>query len=126
MDPGMALTAAAFDGLLASNPDCDLVLSLVGLPYDAAAMKYWQKAEARQRVPRLALVNAHIYELKSKIKAGLISVVLQNKPEVYDWQAAIPEDEVTIFSNRFIFITPENVDELAAKYHDLFKPDDTP
>ena len=66
------------------------------------------------------LVNAHIYELKRAIKAGLISIVLQNKPEIYDWKAPVPDDENVAFANRFIIITPATVEETAAKYPQLF------
>ena len=124
MDPGMMLTADKFDEIIDNNPDCNVVLSLVGLPYDVRTMKFWEKAKDGQ-APALVLVNAHIYELKAAIKLKYITAVLQNKPEVYDWQAPVPEDETVAFNNRFIIITPENVEETAAKYSQLFMTEES-
>ncbi len=124
LDPGGMLTAERFDAMLADNPECNVVVSLVGLPYDMQAMQYWKQAQKDpQAVPRLVLVNAHTYELKQAIAAGHISVVLQNKPEIYDWNAPVPPDEDAAFNNRFIVITPDNIDQVAAKYPMLFKAD---
>ncbi len=121
MDPGAMLTAEKFDQLIEDHDNCNVVVSLVGLPYDLKEMKYWENAvEDPESVPRLVLVNAHIYELRKAIESGLITIVLQNKPEIYDWKAPVPEDESVAFSNRFIIITPENVKEIAAKYPQLF------
>jgi hypothetical protein len=119
-DPRGMLTAEKFDQIMEDNPDCTVVLSLVGLPYNIQEMKYWKKIEDEEEVPKLVLVNAHVYELKKAIKFGFISIVLQNKPTRYDWEAAVPKDEKEAFDGRFILITKDSVDELATTYPNLF------
>jgi hypothetical protein len=121
MGEGMMLTAEKFDDIVEANAECNLVLSFVGLPQDVGAMKLWEKAKEGQ-APALVLVNANTYELKKVIELKYISAILQSKPEAYDSQAPVPEDENAAFERRFMIITPENVAAWAAKYPQLFKP----
>ncbi len=122
MEAEYMLTAEKFDDIIEEHSECTLVISLVGLPYDLQEMTLWDLDEDER--PALALANAHIFELRRAIKAGLITCVLENKPEVYDWKARVPSEENIAFERRFLLIDPETVDSAAAKYSTLFKKED--
>jgi hypothetical protein len=112
------MTSREFDALLKKHPDCRLVITMIGLPRDASGMKLWTQDESKR--PALAMLNGEIHSLKNAIKAGLIAAAVSYRPGIKFSEDPCPENPQEAFDERYIIITPENVDEMAAKYDKLF------
>ncbi len=115
-------TAEKFDEMVDDHPECDLVLSLIGLPNEFPKMTFWEKDDDER--PALVLVNPTIWELKKAIQADLISAILTSKPVAHDPKAKIPEDEKVAFDLRFLLIYGKNVEKIATEFPRLFKKDE--
>ena len=111
-------TAKLFDELVTKNKDkCDLIITTIGLPMDLGAMKFWKMKER----PKLALASGSVYELKAAIKSKMVvAAVTYNPKAVYD-EKAPPSSLDAAFDKRFLLVTPEGVDTIAAEHKDLFK-----
>jgi hypothetical protein len=81
-------------------------------------MAIWrQKAALR---PRMALLNAPLYELRRAIEAGAVVAAITYRPDG-PYVPGPPGEEMDVaFNTRFMMATQENVGELARKYQDLF------
>jgi hypothetical protein len=110
--------AKAFDAAIAAHPDCTWVVSLIGLPLDFKEMALWrQKAALR---PRVALLNAPLYELRRAIEAGAVAAVVTYRPDA-PFAPGPPAEQVDVaFNSRFLLATRDNITELAQRYHELF------
>lgn len=117
-------TAEKFNKLVAVNKNCNVVVSLVGLPPDYQLLKLWKVKDPKKR-PALVLANAYIYELKFGFnpKYKFITAALAHKAVPFDPNQPVPKDEQKAFDSRFLMITPDNVLEIAKENPDLFKPD---
>ena len=111
------MTAQDFDKIIAKHPKCNLIISMIGLPRDASTMKLWTQQSAR---PALALLNGDVHSLKNAITAGYINAVVIYRPGVKFTEDACPEDPQEAFDQRFIIVTPKNIEELSLKYKNLF------
>jgi hypothetical protein len=113
MPPDMWFTASYFDNLIKTKATgCDLIISLLGMPTDPAAMKFW----TMKNRPKLALARGSVYELKKAIASkAIVAVVSYNPDGTYELKAP-SKDLDKAFDERFVLVTPENVEELATKY----------
>lgn len=114
-------TAEMMDKAIAENEGHDLIVSLLGLPFDFQQMGLWQMEDEVR--PTLSLAFASVYELRRALSAGYISSVIAYNPGyVYDIKAQPPEAYREAFDERYLLITPTNVDEIAAAHPSMFKP----
>ena len=111
-------TAAYFDRLLQENPgDYTLVISLAGLPEDAANMRCIRE----KRGLKFATTFSPLFKLHPLMKDGHLIADVQQHPSPNP-EAEPPDDEALIpsFDRRYLLITPANMAELKQKYPDLF------
>jgi hypothetical protein len=114
-------TAEMMNKTVADNTEHDMIVSLLGLPFDFAEMTLWQMEDDKR--PKLGLAFASVYELQRAIKAGYVGVVIAYNPNyVYDIKAEPPEQYREAFDQRYLLITPENVNDIAATHPSMFKP----
>jgi len=113
------MTAKDFDATVEKHQDCKMVVTMIGLPRDAAKMKLW-KMSANSR-PKVALLDGGVQALKNVIGAGYIVAAVSYKPGVKYTEDPAPSDVQKAFDERYILITPENVGEIADKYKNLFQ-----
>ncbi|RMD84270.1 MAG: hypothetical protein D6820_01295 [Lentisphaerae bacterium] len=116
-------TGEKLDKLIEDYPNCNVVVSFLGLPQDMKTMKLWTKKPDER--PALVLAQPYIYELKPLIKLKYCPIILYNKPlkgeGILDME--FPDNEEEAFNKRYLLITPENVDQIAKEYPKLFAPD---
>lgn len=115
------MTAADFDAVIAKHPDCNLIVSLIGLPRDVGNMALWQQEEENR--PKMALLFGEIYDKVNEIAAGALVACVSYRPGVKFSEEPAPEDPQEAFDKRYILITPKNVQEVAEKYPGLFQTD---
>jgi hypothetical protein len=113
------MTAKEFDALVKKHPHSNLIISMIGLPRDADKMKLWKKEESKR--PKIALLNGDIHNLGRAIKAGFIVAAVSYKPGVKFTEDPCPEDPEKAFEERYIIITPKNIEAIAKKYPRLFQ-----
>lgn len=111
------MKAEHFDKLFEKNRDCNLIISMIGLPYDVGEMQLWSMPKETR--PQMALLFADVHNLKNAIRAGYI-IALSYKPGVKFSEEDAPDDPQKAFDKRYIIITPKNVMELDEKYPGFF------
>ncbi|MCF7853956.1 MAG: hypothetical protein K9N51_04090 [Candidatus Pacebacteria bacterium] len=113
----MMMQASEYNRVLEPYLDqCDIIISLIGLPMDVENLSLWKM----QDPPRLALYNTmQMPSLQEAIKQGYIvaAVMYRLDPDMED--KAKPKS-VKDFDKRFLLVTPENIEELSGQYPDLF------
>jgi hypothetical protein len=108
------MRAYHFDDLLAKNPGCNLIISFIGLPRDVAEMQIWGMDPELQ--PKLALLQGEVHSLKNAILSEAIVAAIAYRPDAKFDEDAPPKDIQAAFDKRYLLITPQNVEEIEAKY----------
>lgn len=112
----------AFDQLARQHANCEIIVSLIGLPLEVARCEAWKAAG----VPRFALLLPDLRiigdaaAVKGAMKSGkLVAFVLvrpgapgDDTPPGRDWNAE--------FEKRFLLVTAENVEQVMQSYPGLF------
>ena len=111
--------AEAFDKMMAKNKGCDLVISMISLPFDFANMKFW-KTPVKER-QKLALLESDPYMLKEGIKKGYIVAMVAYKPNIKFTEDPAPKEPQKAFDERFFIITPENLPQIEKEFPNFFK-----
>lgn len=112
----------AFDKLAKENPECDLIVSLIGLPVNLAQVEIWRKPD----VPKFALLLPDWRFLGSQqaiqgaVKSGKIVAAILNKPGAPPETVFSGGDDKTEFDKRFLLVTAENIDNLMRSHPQLF------
>ena len=110
------MTPADFDAAVTAHPDCQVIVSMIGLPREKAKMKFWN-----DKNKHLAMLNANIFDQKNDIKAGRIVAAVSFKPGVKFTEDPAPADPRKAFDKRYLLITPDNIGHLKKEYPNLFK-----
>jgi hypothetical protein len=112
-------TPESFDYMVKLHPECNLVVSLIGLPNNLKELKFWHmKPEKR---PKLVVAFASVYELKTAIKMGFISAAITYnrsfKPNIAE---ELPDDADELFNQRYLLIDKKNIDRIATENPNMF------
>ena len=113
------MTAKDFDATVEKHPDCKIIVTMVGLPRDAAKMKLWKMSSSSR--PKVALLDGGIQALKNVIASSYIVAAVSYKPGIKYTEDPAPSDVQKAFDERYILITPENINDTAEKYKALFQ-----
>jgi len=108
------MRAYHFDDLLAKNPSCNLIISFIGLPRDVGDMQIWTMDPELQ--PKIALLQGEVHSLKNAFLSEAIVAAVAYRPDAKFDEQAPPKDAQAAFDKRYILITPQNVEEVEAKY----------
>ena len=114
----------AFDKIMAKYPQCDILISLVGLPAALNQVKCWTDSEK----PRFALLLPDLRfvgdaaAVQRAVKTGKLAAFVLNKPGAPDSRAALKGDLRTEFSKRFVLVTAQNIDQVVQQYPQMFGP----
>jgi hypothetical protein len=108
----------AFDKLLAQHPECNLIVSLIGLPADLAQTKCWrdERTKFALLLPDLRFAG-NAAAVKRAVQSGKLVVFVLNRP------GGQPSPRDTIeeqFEKQFILVTVENVERVIEEYPQLF------
>ncbi len=111
------INAASFNTIIKANDDCNLIISMIGLPPDINRLVIWRE-KARNR-PKLVAYNIDVKRLRKYIARKFITaaVLFRPDPEITDRMPHDPEDA---FNQRYILVTPANIGSKAGLYPRLF------
>jgi hypothetical protein len=107
------IESIAFDELLKTNADCDLAISLIGLPVDLNSMEAW----ARPGPPRFGLllpdwrIIGDATAIQKAFSSGKLAAAVVNRPGSAD---------ATDVKLRFLLIDSNNVAEALQQHPQLF------
>lgn len=119
----MWLTPDRFDALLEPYAGkVDLVITTIGLPMQPGLLKFWKL----EPLPKMVIAQGNVMELRGAIKAGAVAAALTFNPQAKFDTKMPPKDLEKAFNNRYLLITPENVDQIAEQHKDLFMNLPTP
>lgn len=95
----------------------DVIVMLSEMPYDLENLVLWNM----QSPPKLALMRGGaLSKLRNAISQDYIVGVVSYRPG-YDFEdRAVPKDLEEAFNKRFLLITPDNVEQMASEYEELF------
>ncbi len=111
--------AELFDRMVKLHPECNMVVSLIGMPADIRKMRFWS-LEPEER-PKLVVAYGSIRELQSAIKMGFVSAaVTHNWNYKHSLSEPLPENFKDAFERRFILVDRRNIDQIAAEFPTLF------
>lgn len=103
------MRAEHFDNLVKEHEDCNLIISLIGLPYDVGEMSIWTMDEKDR--PKVALLFADVHALRRAIQADYL-IALTYKPGVKFSEDPAPKDPEKAFDLRYIILSKDNVDKV--------------
>ena len=116
------LAPGSFDQVVASNPQSELVVSLIGLPANLSAVRAWStagKPAFALLLPDWALLGTSD-EIRRAFKSGKLAAAVINRPRA-DEGAKRSNDYKEAFAQKFILVTAGNIDELLGANPELFK-----
>ena len=108
---GDLINAKDFDALADQHPDCNIIITMVGLPDDKQKMKLWNNPNRHIAMLSISLINN-----SKAIFDGKVVAAVALKPG--SSQVKIPPDlkPEERFALRYILVTPQNIAELQKKY----------
>ena len=109
----------SFRELLQMHPNCDVVVSLIGLPVNLVAFKEWSQAGAPKfalLLPDWRMIGGREEILRAFREKKLIAAVV-NKPNAIE---SVAKDYREQFENRFILVTADNAEKALADYPAAF------
>ena len=113
------LKAKDYNDVISKYPDCNLIVSFIGLPNDVQNLNVWSMPP--DKMPKLGLINCNYQNLKTAIQSGAVLAVVGINPTAkFDEQPA-PKEQKAAFDRRYILITPENVVQIAETYKNMFE-----
>ena len=116
------MTSAAFDELARSHADCELIVSLVGVPLEVSGTEAWKTSGA----PRFALLLPDLKTIgdtgaiKGAMKSGKLAAFVLTRPGAPDDETAPGKDWKAEFEKRFLLVTAENVEQVMQAHPELF------
>jgi hypothetical protein len=111
-----------FDKLARQHADCEILVSLIGLPAELNECEAWKSPGA----PRFALLLPDLRVLgdtaavQAAVKSGKLAAFVVRKPGAPDDGAPPGRDFKSEFEKRFVLVTAENVDQVLQTHPGLF------
>ena len=101
-------TAVALDLTIERHSNCNLVISLIGLPPDYRDMRFWELPSEKR--PKLIILFGNPHRLKNAIETGYISAIITFNPKFEnDLERDLPRSAMERFFQRFLLINRENI-----------------
>jgi hypothetical protein len=112
----------AFDQLARQHADCELIVSLIGLPIDVGGTEAWKAIGA----PRFALllpdlkIAGDAAAVKSALKSGKLAAFVLARPGAPGDDTTPGRDWRAEFEKRFLLVTAQNVEQVMQAHPGLF------
>ena len=128
------IAAEDFNKVIDANSDCDLVITLVPLPFSEDQLYQIDifemlpdendpsvyRRNPDRKYPLLGIYNGYVGNLEPLFYDGLIGAMSLWKPNPTIDEEPVPDSVQEAFNKRYIIITPQNIDSTKEKYPNLF------
>jgi len=114
----------AFDKLAQQYADCDVIISLIGLPAELSRVRCWQDASG----PKFALllpdlrVIGNRAAIRTSLESGKLKAFVAARPGAAVKAAGGADDWHTEFQQQFVLVWHENFEAMLRDYPQLFPP----
>ena len=130
----MEMTAEDFNRVIKENSDCDMVITMVPLPFsedelyamnifamieDPNKPGFWIK-DPKVKYPLLGIYNGYVGNLEPLFADKLIGAMTLWRPNPTIDEEDVPDDLMEAFNKRYITITPSTLNSIKGKYPNLF------
>jgi len=112
----------AFDQLAGKHANCEIIVSLVGLPLDVARSEVWKAAGApwfALLLPDLKIIG-DASAVKSAVKSGKLAAFVLVRPGAPGDDVTPGRDWKAEFEKRFLLVTAESVEQVMQAHPGLF------
>ncbi|MEO8428382.1 MAG: hypothetical protein ABI651_14830, partial [Verrucomicrobiota bacterium] len=112
----------AFDKAAQEHPACEIIVSLVGLPVGVTRTELWRKVGS----PKLALllpdwrIIGEREAVREAFRSGKLAAAVLNRPGAPPESQPLEKDRLSAFTNRFLLVTAETMDEMMRTHPQLF------
>lgn len=108
------------DQIAAAHPAAEVFVSLIGLPVNIAQTQAW-KAGRRFALllPDLRMIGGQV-EIVEAFKSRRLLAVVMNRPGAPPEDQPLRSSPTIEFDQRFVLVTPENVEQILRAYPRLF------
>lgn len=116
------ITDRSLDSLVRGNPECAIIVTLIGLPVNLEAVEAWKK----EGNPKFALflpdwrMVGNKAAIRSAFLSGKIVAAVINKPGAPADDSPVKGPYKEEFSKRFLLVTAENIESLLQTSPQLF------
>ncbi|MFP4029178.1 MAG: hypothetical protein ACLFWL_15430 [Candidatus Brocadiia bacterium] len=106
------LTREKFDQITKPHPECDFIISIIGLPYEYEKTAIWQMPPEKR--PKIFVASSLREDLLEKaMKDGPVVGAVDTKRDFrFNPQASVPADYKEAFEQRWKIVDKENLSEL--------------
>jgi hypothetical protein len=112
------VTAEAFDKLARQHADCEIIVSLIGLPAEIPQCEVWNtpgKPIFALLLPDLAIIGDST-AVENAVKSGKLTAFVLRKPGAPQDDSDVASDLRAEFARRFVLVTAKNVEEVMRTY----------
>jgi hypothetical protein len=116
------VTDQAVDRIARQYPKADVVVSLIGLPANIRETQAWKQNSGRVfalLLPDLRMIGDQT-AVRQSILSGKLAAIILNKPGAPPEDQSLGRNATVEFEQRFLLITPGNVDHYLQIYPQLF------
>jgi hypothetical protein len=116
------VTTDAFDKLTQQHADCDVIVSLIGLPADLARVECWQKAGGPKfalLLPDLRIIGDRA-AIRHSFDFGKLVAFVAARPDAPTAPPAASPDWHAEFERRFVLVKRENLEAMIRNFPKLF------
>ena len=113
----------AFDKLVQAHPDCDLIVSLIGLPAELGRVEAWRPTSVVKFAllfPDLRMIGSKA-ALREAVKREKLAAFVLPRPNAPSDQTPMGRNLKVEFERRFLLVTPHNVDQMLEAHPRLFE-----
>jgi len=114
----VTLTAKEYNDTIDANPECNLIVFFTALPvdwYDILVFSSYSPSDADAKKVVLSEYADCSY-MAMHISSGRITHVMRFKPDPKLYNGNPPKDTKTAFEERYLLITPDNLNEIGSRY----------
>ncbi len=112
----------ALDKVVEQSPDAEIVISLIGLPANVQKTRAWSGMSPRRfglLLPDFRVLGDRTAVLEG-FRSGKIAAAVLNKPGAPAADQPLGKDQRMEFEQRFLLVTPENVERYMQLFPRLF------
>lgn len=117
----ISLSVEEFENIIAKHPECNTIISFVGVPKKHKQLTFWEGKNA----PDFAVITDSIYTLGAPVTQGKIIAAIIINPDKRTVSSSKNKSLEDAFKENYLMLTNENLVEIWSKNRKLLKVEST-